>query len=152
MDIPHFGDPAASKLRSDCAVHLRRRPSPRCSGRGPFDTGRWAMRTYWGASVRLWKGAAALAASCGIGFIYYPNINWLALSPNTLSLWAPATGSPNGWFTRQNPMNMDDLGVPQFVEPPKWDGLWLYGIWFSSAHGCESHRGRWVWSPWRQMS
>ena len=30
-------------------------------------------------------------------------------------MWVP----PNGWFTKEIPIKMDDLGAPPFMDPPK---------------------------------
>ena len=50
--------------------------------------------------------------------------------PSPANIWVfPKIGVPqNGWFIMENPIKMDDLGVPLFSETPIWKNL----SWFKS--------------------
>ena len=42
--------------------------------------------------------------------------------PSQLSRWRSSwkNGGLNGWFVRENPIEVYDLGLPLFQETPKW--------------------------------
>ena len=37
-------------------------------------------------------------------------------------------GPPDGWFTTEKPIQVDDLGLPLFQEPPKWENWRNWGF------------------------
>ena len=50
-------------------------------------------------------------------------------------------GPQNGWFIMvQNPIKMDDLGVPLFLETPRWADTLLYSTYpVTCSNRCRYH-------------
>ena len=78
----------------------------------------WPVLPHQSCSTpSLWygeKGSATRQVFGGFLLPFFLNTPW------KINMWAfPKTGVPqNGWFIMENPIRVDDLGVPLFLETP----------------------------------
>ena len=55
---------------------------------------------------------------------------WSYYSPKNKWMFPKIEVPQNGWFMMENPIKMDDLGVPLFSETPKWPyNQWVFLGW-----------------------
>ena len=98
----------------------------------------------------LWKGIESLPPAMEWEKHLYQNLphTGCQLNPQKMvngpllgTIWGfPKIVVPqNGWFTEENPIKMEDLGVPPFKETPIWHPNWkvqvrTYQFWKTLRH------------------
>ena len=84
----------------------------------------WSLWLLYRSVLNFWKWQTITPwVKEWVKLLSYPRHFWGFYIPKSKWMFPKIVVPQNGWFIMENPIKMDDLGVPLFSEPPKYQNV-----------------------------